>query len=598
MAPFSSSEIRWDLSRLFKGPDDPAIERDRLEVERRLAEFEKYRGTISGSDASHLARVLEEAEQTAIIWQRLTTYAHLLACTDEDDRKRVEFRERFDELTRRWQARRVFFDLEIQKIADDRLPGLLADPALAPYRHYVRYQKTLAPHTLSEKEEQVILKKNVAGKDALVRFREEFAAKMDFGRLRVDGEEREMSESELRALLRQPDAALREAAANRLYETYGRHAEIYHFLYSNIVKDYGIEREMRGFARPIDVENVQNEIPYEVVENAIAAMRRHLDLVHDFFRFKARALGLPRLRTCDRLAPITKGRPKPIVWTEGRRLLEEALGGFDREFAHFAGLLFGERRIDAAVHRGKRGGAFCSPVPEDDSFVFVNYTDDADSALTTAHELGHAVHNALARRSQRYFQAYGMSKVIAETASEFFEALLTDHLIETERDPVLERYLLGHEIDGFLGTVNRQLMFTEFELAAHAEAANGPVGENALSEHWERISREHYGPHVDLMPGERIGWALVPHFFFNPFYCVSYALSHVVVLALYERYRERGTAFVPGYRALLAAGWSGTPEELLGNAGIDLRDPAVFEAAYRYLARRIERLEKLVPLRT
>jgi oligoendopeptidase F len=187
-----------------------------------------------------------------------------------------------------------------------------------------------------------------------------------------------------------------------------------------------------------------------------------------------------------------------------------------------------------------------------------------------------------------------MSKVIAETASEFFEALVSDHLIETVREPALEMYILGHEIDGFLGTVNRQLSFTEFELAAHGEAATGPVSPDALSAHWERIAKEYYGPHVDLLPCERHGWATVPHFFFNPFYCVSYALSHVVVLALYARFKETGQAFVPGYRELLAAGWSGTPEELLRKAGIDLRDPAVYDAAYGVLARRVERLKALV----
>src|SRR5207249_10223995 len=122
--------------------------------------------------------------------------------------------------------------------------------------------------------------------------------------------------------------------------------------------------------------------------------------------------------------------------------------GFDGDFERAAAAFFEERRIDAAVKKGKRGGGFCAPVPDEDPFVLVNYNDDADGMLTMAHELGHAVHFAFSRRAQRLLQAYGMSKVIAETASEFFEAVLSDHLIETVGDPGLERYLLGHEIDG------------------------------------------------------------------------------------------------------------------------------------------------------
>jgi oligoendopeptidase F len=590
----SSRDVTWDLGRLYSAIDDPAIARDHAAVEAGICALERHRGTIEAGIARHVSSVLEELEGVTRLWDRLASFAQLAACVAENDEAKVAFRERYDEISRRWQARVIFVSLEIQRIPEDRFARLLDDPVIAPYRHYVRHLKKLAPHTLSEKEEQVILKKNIAGKDALVRFREEYAAKMDFGRLTVDGEDREMTESELRALSIHPDPNTREAAARRIYETYARSQEIIHFLYSNIVKDHGIEREMRGYRRPIDVENLANEIELEIVEQAIAAARRHLPLVHEFFRWKGQILGLPRMRTCDRNAPITGRKPAPIRWDEGRRRIAEALERFDPEFEAIARRFFDERRIDAAVHKGKRGGGFCAPIQEEDPFILVNFTDDVDSVMTVAHELGHGVHFALARRAQRPIQAYGMSKVIAETASEFFEALLADYLIETSRDPVLERYLLGDEIDGFLGTVNRQLMFTEFELAAHAEAEKGPVRAEALSAHWERLSREYYGPHVDLLPGERIGWSTIPHFFFNPFYCVSYALSHVVVLALYARYKQAGRDFVPGYRELLAAGASGTPEELLKKPGIDLRDPRVYDDAYGEFARRVERLRALL----
>jgi oligoendopeptidase F len=594
--PLSAHDVHWDLSRLYAGPVDEKIAVDQAEIERRIVALERHRGTIETGDAGHIAAVVEELEVVSALWNRLCGYTHLLACVDEQDERKVALRERYDGLSRRWQARLVFIDLELQRIPAERERTIIDDAALTPYRHYVRHQRTLAAFTLSEKEEQVILRKNVAGRDAIVRFREEFAAKMDFGRMSVEGVEREMTESELHALMRHSDPLVREAAALRKYETYAKNRAVIHFLYSCVVNDQGTEREMRGYKEPIDVENTSNEIDRAVVDQAIAACRRNLSVVHDFYLFKAKVLGIPRLKTSDRLAPITGERPRPIVWSEGRRLISQSLARFDGEFHRAAEVFYEERRVDASVHKGKRGGGFCAPVPSEDPYILVNYTDDADSMLTMAHELGHAVHFAFSRRSQRLLQAYGMSKVIAETASEFFEAVLSDHLIETVGDPVLERYLLGHEIDGFLSTVNRQLMFTEFELAAHGLAAKGPISAEALSELWEKLSKEFYGPHVDLLPGERVGWATIPHFFFNPFYCVSYALSHVVVLALYARWRETGASFVPGYKALLAAGWSGSPTELLAKAGIDLADPKIYDAAYRELARRIERLKKLIPV--
>src|SRR5205085_1576198 len=163
----SSSDVTWDLSRLYGGTTDPAVERDRAEIERRVARLERHRGTIAALDARMLAAVLEEQEAASALLSRLTGFTHLAACTDEQDEAKVHLRERFDELSGKWSARLVFLALEMQKIPDDRFSALLAEPALAPWRHYLRHLKVLSPHTLSEKEEQVVLKKNIAGKDAL-----------------------------------------------------------------------------------------------------------------------------------------------------------------------------------------------------------------------------------------------------------------------------------------------------------------------------------------------------------------------------------------------------------------------------------------------
>src|ERR1019366_8231986 len=80
--------------------------------------------------------------------------------------------------------------------------------------------------------------------------------------------------------------------------------DVFLFLYKNVVKDHAIECELRGYERPIDVENVRNEVPFEVVEALIQSTRKHLGLGHEYFRWKGNALGLPKLRTCDRLAPV------------------------------------------------------------------------------------------------------------------------------------------------------------------------------------------------------------------------------------------------------------------------------------------------------
>jgi oligoendopeptidase F len=589
----TAAGVHWDLSPLYAGVTDPRVRADATALDGRVAAFAKNRGAVEKADARALVALLEEYEAIATATERLRAFAELHSSTDQKDATRGALRDEIAEKASRWSADLVFFDLELKKIPEERARTLLADARLAPWRHWLARLRTLARYTLSEPEERVIVKKNVAGHDALVHFREEFASRIAFG-ITIGGIERKTEEDLFGVLRASADPAHREAAANRLYGVYREHADVFAFIYKNVVKDHAIECELRGYDHPIDVENVRNEVPREVVDALVQSTRKHLPLAHEYFRWKGRALGLATMRTCDRLAPVGKAKPHGVAWPDARGLVEKCLAKFDPEFLKLGRTLFDSKRIDGANVPGKRGGGFCYPVPGTDPWILVNYTDDIDSTFTVAHEVGHGIHFMLSRRSQKLLQAYEMSKVLAETASEFNESLLLDHLLE-QGDDELKVHLLTHACDGFLGVVNRQVCFTEFELAAHEEAKARALTLDFLKAKWTELATAYYGPSVALMPDEAFGYAAVPHFVFNPFYCLSYALSQVAVLALYGSWKKAGKSFVPGYRALLEGGGSGTPVDLLLKAGVDLRDPSNLDRAFETFRERVERLKALVP---
>lgn len=593
-APSGAASVRWELSDLYASHDDARIADDMKAIARRIEAFGAHRGAVAAADAKALRSLLEEYEAIWTAVGRLSAFAELHVSTDQNDEKRLALRDAVQEKASRWVADLVFFDLELKKLPEERARKLLDAPELAPHRHWLVRLRTLARYTLSEPEERVIVKKNVAGRDALIQFREEFGSKVDFS-IRIGEKQCQTQEDLLNILRASPVAEHRAQAANRLYGVFREHEDVFAFLYKNIVRDHAITCELRGFEHPIDVENVPNEIPRAVVDALIQSTRKHLPLAHEYYRWKGRALGLSRMRTCDRLAPVGKSVPHAIAWPDARRMVERCLEKFDPDFARMGRELFDRKRIDAPSVPGKRSGGFCYPVPEADPWILVNFTDDIDSTFTVAHEVGHGIHFMLARRSQRLLQAYEMSKVLAETASEFNESLLLDRLLEESTDDALKIDVLTHACDGFLGTVNRQVCFTEFELAAHEEAKERALTLDFCKKKWEELNRAYYGPHVDLMPDEPWGYAYVSHFFFNPFYCLSYALSQVAVLALYGSWKAKGASFVAGYRALLEGGGSGTPVDLLMKAGVDLRDPTNLDRAFDTFRERMQALQRLVP---
>jgi oligoendopeptidase F len=78
----------------------------------------------------------------------------------------------------------------------------------------------------------------------------------------------------------------------------------------------------------------------------------------------------------------------------------------------------------------------------------------------------------------------------------------------------------------------------------------------------------------------RWGWSYIPHFIHSRFYCYSYVFGQLLVLALYRMYKDEGQSFVPKYTALLEAGGSDTPENLLAPLGVDIKKPEFWQKGF------------------
>src|SRR5215510_6854333 len=81
---------QWDLSELYSGPEDPRIETDLAETQRRAEAFaHTYRGKIASGqlDGPALARVLAEYEALSELEHRPPFYASLLFAADTQNSK-------------------------------------------------------------------------------------------------------------------------------------------------------------------------------------------------------------------------------------------------------------------------------------------------------------------------------------------------------------------------------------------------------------------------------------------------------------------------------------------------------------------------------
>lgn len=212
--------------------------------------------------------------------------------------------------------------------------------------------------------------------------------------------------------------------------------------------------------------------------------------------------------------------------------------------------------------------------------------------MTLAHELGHGVHQYLAR-GRGYFQQ-GTPLTTAETASVFGEMLAFQRLLAEQPAPRQQLALLCGKLEDMFMTVHRQAALTRFEQALHrARREQGELDAAAIGAIWLAANRAMYGDTVVLTERYTHWWGYISHFIHTPFYCYAYCFGELLVLALYRRYEQEGAAFVPRYLALLEAGGSAAPQDLLRPLGVDINDPAFWDQGMALLEGWLRKAEAL-----
>jgi len=587
--------ITWDLGDLYAGPDDPRLGQDLdgpLQAARRFAEA--YRGTINvqgGPSATRVAEAVGAMEAVLEQAGKACAYAELLHAADVTPAAHGALVAMTQEKASAIRQEMLFFELEWLAVEDAVAQRVLDDPACAARRHFLSSLRRYRPHVLSEPEERILEEKANTGARAFCRLFDEVLSSLEF-EVDVAGTPQRLNESGVLALLHDSRRVVRQAAADALTHGLQDNQLLLGFIFNTLVQDHGSDDRLRSYRNPMEARHLANEISGETVAALMEACEANHDVVQRYYRLKRQLLKLDDLADYDRYAPLT-AETASVPWTRCREMVIGAYHAFAPRMGEIAERFFDRRWIDAEVRNGKRGGAFsASTVPSVHPYVLVNYTGRLNDVTTVAHELGHGVHQYLAR--PRGYLEGDTPLVMAETASVFGEMVVFEHLLRAVEDAPARLGLLCSKVEDTIATVFRQVAMTRFEEKLHmARREGGEVARERICDLWLETNAALYGDSVRLTDGYRWWWAYIPHFVHSPFYCYAYGFGELLVLALYEAYRREGTPFVPKYLDLLAAGGSDTPAALLRRFDLDISDPQFWDFGLAPLRQMVGEAERL-----
>jgi oligoendopeptidase F len=582
--------VAWDLDPLLDGAGEGAAGVEALldEAQRRADAFAAaHAGKVAELDGPRLAASMRELGALQELVGRAGSYAMLRFATATADPERGALLQKVQERGTQIETALLFFDLEWAALDDELAETLLAADGLDFCRHHLRSARRYRPHLLSEPEERILAEKSLTSSSAWARLFEEQTAAITVEL--PDADEPVALEVALSRLF-SPEREERKTAAGAVTRALEPGLRVRGYVLNTLLAEKMVDDRLRSYPHWLASRNLANEASDESVEALIAAVRGRYELARRWYRLKARLLGLDRLADYDRMASVTD-EDEQIPWARAKDMVLESFAGFAPELADTARAFFDDRRIDAPVRPGKRGGAFCSyTVPSAAPYVMLNYTSRRRDVLTLAHELGHGLHAALARH-QGVFH-FSTPLTLAETASVFGETLVFGRLLEEAPTPASRLGLLAESIEGSIATVFRQVAMNRFEHLVHtARREQGELSLARIGDLWAESQEALLGDAVEVTDDYRIWWSYIPHFINSPGYVYAYAYGQLLALAVYGRYEEQGPDFAPEYLKLLSAGGSMPPEELGAIVGIDLADPGFWDRGLDLVERQLEAAE-------
>ena len=569
-------QYKWNLEDMIaSAAEEKAMEK---QAEENLPSFEAFAGTL-GQSAVRLAEYLATHDREEELLSRLMAYAQQKSDEDTADAESQAMVSRVQSLFLKFFEKTAFAEPEILDIPAEKMKEFLASSELSLYKKNLERLLKKKAHMLSKEEETLLAASVSMAQSPSAIFTLFNNADLTFEPVTdADGNELPVSHGRFGLLMENSDRNVRRAAFQSYYKSYGQFANTAAAMFEGNVKQACFYAKARKYPSTRAYYLSENEVPESVYDNLLAAVHKHLNLLHRYISIRKRALDVDKVHMYDLYAPMVPDFKKSYPYEEAKAMVLEALKPLGTEYTDIVKEGFESRWIDVYENQGKRSGGYSNCVYGVHPYVLLSYDHTLHSALTLAHEMGHSLHSWYSNENQPYPYA-GYTIFVAEVASTVNEALLLNDRIKKAESHEEKVFLLSQFLERFRQIIYRQTMFAEFEFLAHKKAWDGiPLTKAELCAMYHDLNARYFGDDAFIDPEIDFEWERIPHFY-SPFYVYQYSTGFAAAMAISGRILAGDEKTLKGYFEFLKGGSSGTPIELLKLCGLDMETPQAVEEA-------------------
>ena len=583
------NKFKWTIDEMY--PNEESIEKDIQKVKELIEEVKRYKGILADSE-ENIFKALNISEEASRILQNLYVYTHMKSHEDTRINKNQSNATKIDMLSTELSMATSYMVPEIIAMDNEKLENYLKTERLSHYKKYVDDILRLKPHTLNEREEELLA--SVADLSGVP---ENVYDMLSFADLKFpeiedeNGEKVRVTHSNFSLFLKSKDARVRKDAFEAMYGIYGQYKNTFASTLYGGIKSEIFYAKTRKYESALQGSLFQDNVSVNVYNNLIDAVHENLDTLNDYIDLKKKFLGLDKINMYDLYVPLTENFDMEISYEKAQEIILEALKPLGEEYLENVKKAFAEGWIDVYGNEGKQGGAYSWGSYDSKSYILMSYKDDLNSLFTLIHEMGHSMHSFYSKNNQPYLYS-GYKIFVAEVASTLNELLLINYLLKNAESKEERVYLLNYYLEQFRTTVYRQTMFAEFEKICHGKVEEGePLTAEDFNNIYYDLNKKYYGESCEVNEEIALEWARIPHFYSN-FYVYKYATGFSAASALSKQILEEGESAVSRYKEFLKSGGSEFPLDQLRKAGVDMEKKESVDEALHVFKDLVKQLEK------
>jgi oligoendopeptidase F len=595
-------EYKWDLTPICFAPD--IWETRMTTLDKELGGLAMYRNVLA--DGGMLVKCLDEYFRLHDEGSKLAQYANLTHETDLTNEEHQAMVQRSQGLMDRLSSQSAFIRTEVLALSEkDMAKAYKKTPELEGYRLYIDGMRRRQARVLGAEGENVLslmgdnLWAEIDLNEIPSPVEEAYAGLMtDIPWPTVTdaaGEEVTLSGAAYARLRRDPNRDVRQQSVAAYMGTLRQYQHVFAATLGGQAEfDVSLARS-RGYDTALEAYLDKDNLDPAVYRNLIETVNANLSPLHRYVELRKTALGVDDLHLYDLYVPMVESADSAVPFPEARETILAAMAPLGDDYLAVLDKGLDPRNgwMDLYPNEHKDSGAFCASVYGSHPYVLMNYQDSLYDASTLAHEYGHAMHSHYSMTEQAY-PDWRYVPFLAEIASTCNEALMTDYLLANATDDRVKASILADRLDGMRGTIYRQALFAEFELAVHTFAEQGtPITASLLEQTYADLVQRYYGDGFTVDADDGMEWAFIPHFYWK-YYVFTYATGLSSGIALADLVQQ-GPEQRDAYLDMLKAGASAPPLELLQGAGVDLTQPDAIVSALQLFDETVTELEALLP---